>query len=94
MVLQTSDLGSVPLHPRSSGRERLAVCNQLHCHYADPLFHGELVAFFVFGFIWGEWDGSHVCDVGRKPRVRVLLLGWLGLRGGGTGRASWPEEPC
>ncbi|KAL6225546.1 hypothetical protein ACLB2K_004396 [Fragaria x ananassa] len=32
-------LGSVPLHPRSSGRERLAVCNQLHCHYADPLFH-------------------------------------------------------
>ena len=51
----------------------------------------EFVAFFVFGFlfvvvalvfwvIWGEWDCSHVYDVGRNSRVRDLLSGWLGLR--------------
>ena len=47
------------------------------------------------------WDCSHVCGVGRNSRVRVLLSGWLGIRGllvssrgpepgrgGGTGRTS------
>ena len=47
------------------------------------------------------WDCSHVCGVGRNSRVRVLLSGWLGIRGlpvssrgpepgrgGGTGRSK------
>ena len=59
----------------------------------------EFVAFFVFEFlfvvvalvfwvIWGEWDCSDVCDVGRNSRVRDLLSGWLGVKVAGYGRSG------
>ncbi|KAL6191269.1 hypothetical protein ACLB2K_037660 [Fragaria x ananassa] len=35
----------------------------------------ELVAFLVFGFVCGEWDGSYVCDVGRKLRGKGFTVG-------------------
>ncbi|KAL6188637.1 hypothetical protein ACLB2K_040028 [Fragaria x ananassa] len=57
-------LGSVPLHPRSSGRERLAVCNQLHCYYADPLFHG---------MNWGRSLSLDLYVVDGMVRMFVML---------------------
>ena len=44
---------------------------------------------FLFWVIWGEWDCSHVCDVGRNSRVRDLLSSWLGLRQRGMADPVW-----
>ncbi len=44
-----SNLGNVQFHPRSIGCERSAVCNQLHCHYTNPIFQGMNLSILVLG---------------------------------------------